>query len=353
MRKAPVHFPCEETQAPEVFIQEGRVIVATLISTKSASMKTLAFFTSFATWLLCLTVLVTSQLNPDSASTPAGSAGCISTEGEEGKILDCSSATDVAQIKNFVEKLTFDKFKMVENAYIDHLPAGVLGKLRVRAIEVVSCPSLTEVDGDFLGASNETVFVIFLGYNALTRVPALKAEGLLALDLFGNPLEKIAREDFQGIGNLQSLILPPVPVEILAFHSLTSLRTLAVPFLATSLDTAFPGSFSFNSLHLQEVFFPGSDFQYLLPGVFEGFIPGSKLVMESYNLTSPSVLFNLLSRGARLEFTSSITCGCQQAWIRLSPFLSQTSISCVTEGGQTLLQDMDESEFTSCYVNSL
>ncbi|XP_063600254.1 uncharacterized protein LOC134776425 [Penaeus indicus] len=322
-------------------------------------MKTLALFTSFATWLLWSTVLVTSQLNPVSASTPAGITGCISTEGEEGKILDCSSATDVAQIKNFVEKLTdendltFDKFKMAENAHIDHLPAGVLGELRVRAIEVASCPSLTEVDGDFLGASNETVFVIFLGYNALTRVPALKAEGLLALDLFGNPLEKIAREDFQGIVNLQSLILPPVPVEILAFHSLESLRTLSVPFLATSLDTVFPGSFSFNSLHLQEVFFPGSDFQYLLPGVFEGFIPGSKLVMESYNLTSPSVLFNLLSRGARLEFTSSITCGCQQAWIRLSPFLSQTSISCVTEEGQTLLQDMDESEFASCYVNSL
>ncbi|XP_037774112.1 uncharacterized protein LOC119570456 [Penaeus monodon] len=322
-------------------------------------MKTLAFYPSFATWLLCSTVLVTSQLNPDAASTPAGSAGCTSTEGEEGKILDCSSATDVAQIKNFVEKLTdendlaFDRFKMVENAHVDHLPAGVLGELRVRIIEVVSCPSLAEVDGDFLGASNDTVFVIFLGYNALTRIPALKAEGLFALDLFGNPLEKVAREDFQGVGNLQSLILPPVPVEILAFHSLKSLRTLTVPFLAASLDTVSPGSFSFDSMHLQEVFFPGSDFRYLLPGVFEGFIPGSKLVMESYNLTSPSVLFNLLSRGARLEFTGSITCGCHQAWIRLSPLLIQTSIRCVTEGGPTLLQDMAESEFTSCYVDSL
>lgn len=332
-------------------------------------MKTLAFF---ATWLLFSTDLVTSQLysgyaneNPaqprdlrDSASTPAGPAGCVSTEGEEGKVLDCSSATDVTQITNFIEKLTdendltFDKFKMVENAHINRFPARVLGELRVRYIEVVSCPSLTEVDGDFLGASDGAVVVVFLGYNALTRVPALKAEGLLALDLFGNPLEKVAREDFQGVGNLQSLVLPPVPIERQAFRSLKSLRTLAVPFLPTSLAAASPGIFSFDSSRLQEVFLPGSDFQTLLPGVFEGFPPGSKLTMESYSLTSPAVLFNLLSRGAHLEFTGNITCGCQQAWIRLSPFLSQTSIPCGTEEGRTLLQDTDESDFVTC-TNSL
>ncbi|XP_042863388.1 uncharacterized protein LOC122247827 [Penaeus japonicus] len=333
-------------------------------------MEQLALLTTCATWLLLSTTLVSLQLRLGSADeNPAesrefrdparivGITGCFSTE-EGERVLDCSSATDVIQIRNSVDKLTsendliFNRFKIVENTHIDRLPADLLGGLRVNVIEVVSCPSLTEVNGDFLGASKDTVLVIFLGYNALTRVPVLEAEGLLALDLFGNPIERVSPADFEGVGNLQSLILPPVTIDRLAFHSLKSLRTLAVPFLSVSLVTASPGIFYFDSLYLQEVFLPKSNFHYLPPGVFEGFPRGSKLVMESYNLTSPAVLFNLFSHGAALEFTGSITCGCQQAWIRMTPFLSLSTISCITEEGQTLLQDIEENEFVSCCQKS-
>lgn len=300
---------------------------------------------------LLLSLAVAAALSVLSAQNAAAqSAGCNTSDG-----IVCFGDMSVEQIQHFLKKYSvitgvwdLKAFRIDSNPSIEYLPAGLLADLRFSEVRITSCPKLSRVE-DITGASSATLKEILFVGTALTEMPALTAPHVTKMTIIQPTTLTVSRSALSGMRSLQEIHIESASVMPLAFYDLKNVQTVRITSMPQ--ETVRAQSFSFDSPTLKEVLLFNDAHGWkgqAQPGAYQGFPKGSRLRVIESETIAKEVYIGVVSGGGILDIPEPFDCDCRLAWLRLSPWVKQARVRCLTGFIPGDLESTPESDYSGC-----
>nr|XP_027235788.1 uncharacterized protein LOC113827091 [Penaeus vannamei] len=131
--------------------------------------------------------------------------------------------------------------------------------------------------------------------------------------------------------SLQEIHIESASVMPLAFYDLKNVQTVRITSMPQ--ETVRAQSFSFDSPTLKEVLLFNDAHGWkgqAQPGAYQGFPKGSRLRVIESETIAKEVYIGVLTGGGILDIPEPFDCDCRLAWLRLSPWVKQARVRCLT-----------------------
>nr|XP_027211527.1 uncharacterized protein LOC113804818 [Penaeus vannamei] len=149
--------------------------------------------------------------------------------------------------------------------------------------------------------------------------------------------------------SLQEIHIESASVMPLAFYDLKNVQTVRITSMPQ--ETVRAQSFSFDSPALKEVLLFNDAHGWkgqAQPGAYQGFPKGSRLRIRASETIAKEVYIGVVSGGGTLDIPDPVDCDCRLAWLRLSPWVKQARVRCLTAKWPEQLEEIPESRYSDC-----